>query len=307
MADRGFDPTLKDLVEAGPGDWPVLLGRPPAPTTVIDADIATVSGAGDKVLRVAAAPPYLLHLEFQAGHDAAALPRKLHLRSTLLEDRHWLPVRSAAVLLRPEADSPAVTQVWELALPGETAYDTFRYQVVRVWQLPPEVFLQGGPGTLPLAPISAVTEAELPGIIHAMEQRRGGGAWRRRAPKVWAAAFILMGLRWPRELSEALLQGVRAMKESVTYQAILEEGEAKGKLEGALAQTKKVLRLQGEDCFGAPDAATTRTLEQLNDLPRLEELLVRLPHVHSWRELLGRPATRRRNGRRSQRSQGDHT
>jgi hypothetical protein len=26
MADRGFDPTLKALVEAGPDDWPVLLG-----------------------------------------------------------------------------------------------------------------------------------------------------------------------------------------------------------------------------------------------------------------------------------------
>jgi hypothetical protein len=100
------------------------------------------------------------------------------------------------------------------------------------------------------------------------------------------------------------------MKESVTYQAILEEGEAKGmekgiaegmekgRIEGALAQTKKMLRLQGEDCFGVPDAPTARALDQLNDLPRLEALLVRLPHVHSWQELLGRPTTRRRNGQR---------
>jgi hypothetical protein len=298
MADKGFDPTLKDLVEAGPDDWPVLLDRPAAPTTVIDADIATVSGAGDKVLRVAADPPYLMHLEFQAGHDATELPRKLHLRSTLLEDRHRLPVISAAVLLRPEADSPALTEVWELALRGEAAYDTFHYQVVRIWRLPPAVFLRGGPGTLPLAPISAVTEAELPGIIREMERRLGSRQLRRQAPKVWSAAFILMGLRWPRDLVEALLQGVRSMKESVTYRAILEEGEALGMTKGALAQTKKVLRMQGEDCFGAPDTATARALDQLNDLPRLEALLVRLPHVHSWQELLGRPTTRRRNGRR---------
>src|SRR5262249_31536837 len=101
MAAKPFDPTVKTLVEASPADWPVLLGQPAVPTEVIDADIATVSGAADKVLHVRAAPPYLLHLEFQAGHDSAGLPRLLHLRGTLLESRHQLLVRSAVVLLRP--------------------------------------------------------------------------------------------------------------------------------------------------------------------------------------------------------------
>jgi hypothetical protein len=73
---RPYDPTLKALVETEPEAWPALLGRPIGSTVVIDADIATVSGAADKVLRVAAEPPYLLHLEFVAGHDAAALPPK---------------------------------------------------------------------------------------------------------------------------------------------------------------------------------------------------------------------------------------
>src|SRR5207237_964229 len=121
-------------VEIEPESWPTLLGRPVGPTEVIDADIATVSGAADKVLRVAADPPYLLHLEFVAGHDAAVLPRKLLVRSCLLADRHDLPVRSGAVLLRPGADSPQLTGVYERGFPGEEAYLTFRYQVVRVWR-----------------------------------------------------------------------------------------------------------------------------------------------------------------------------
>jgi hypothetical protein len=76
---KPFDPTLKMLVEVGPDDWTVLAGQPPAPTRIIDADIATVSGAADKVLRVDALPPYILHLEFVAGHDAAELPiRRKH-------------------------------------------------------------------------------------------------------------------------------------------------------------------------------------------------------------------------------------
>jgi hypothetical protein len=119
---KQFDPTMKAMVEIEPESWPAWLGRPTGPTAVIDADIATVSGAADKVLRVAADPPYLLHLEFVTGHDTAALPRKLHVRNGLLEDRHDLPVRSAAILLHPEADSPQLTGVYERAFPGEEPY-----------------------------------------------------------------------------------------------------------------------------------------------------------------------------------------
>jgi len=117
VTTRPYDTTLKALVETAPEWWPALFGRPTGPTEVIDADIATVSGAADKVLRVAADPPYLLRLEFVAGHDAAVLPRKLHVRHGLLEDRHNLRVRSGAVLLRPEADSPQLTGLYERAFP----------------------------------------------------------------------------------------------------------------------------------------------------------------------------------------------
>src|SRR5436190_24087878 len=106
MTAKPYDPTLKALVETESEIWPALLGRPTGPTEVVDADIATVSGAADKVLRVLATPPYLLHLEFVSGHDAALLPGKLLMHSSLLTDRHDLPVRSAIVLLHPRTDSP---------------------------------------------------------------------------------------------------------------------------------------------------------------------------------------------------------
>src|SRR5437667_10292490 len=87
MADKPFDPTLKTLVEVGPEDWTVFAGQPAAPTRVIDADIATVSGAADKALRVQSLPPYILHLEFVAGHDPADLPPALDKRTVLLDAR----------------------------------------------------------------------------------------------------------------------------------------------------------------------------------------------------------------------------
>ena len=302
MATKPFDPTVKTLVETSPGDWPVLLGQPAAPTEVIDADIATVSGASDKALRVRAASPYLIHLDFQSGHDSADLPRLLHMRSTLLEYRHRQLVRTAAVLLRPEADSRVLDGEYRLGFPGEVDYDVFRYQVLRVWQVPPDVLLRGGLGTLALAPISAVTEAELPGIIKRMEARLQTRRLRPHAEEVWSATFILMGLRYSRELARHLLRGVRSMKESVTYQAILEEGEAKGRSEGALAEARRMLLLQGEIRFGSPDARARSVLEGITDVERLEALGRRLLTAASWDELLAQPAPRHSPSRRRPRA-----
>ena len=80
------------------------------------------------------------------------------------------------------------------------------------------------------------------------------------------------------------------MKESSTYQAIVEEG--------AVAEARKVLRLLGDDAFGRPDRPTAEIIERLDDLTRLEELLKRVRTAGSWHELLGKPVTSRRKGRR---------
>jgi len=302
MTAKRIDPTLKALVETEPESWPEFCGGPTGPTRVIDADIATVSGAADKVLHVAADPPYLLHLEFVAGHDTAALPRKLHVRNGLLEDRHDLRVRSVAILLQPEANSPQLTGVYERSFPDEDSYLLFRYQVVRVWQLPPEPLLTGSVALLPLAPISAVTAAELPGIIQHMEQRLRRPQSRKQAEVVWAATYILLGLRYSPALAAQLFRGVVSMKESSTYQAILEEGRVmgrqQGRSEGAVAEAKKVLRLLGAEAFGPPDADTAAALERLSSLTRLEALLKRVRTAESWEDLLRQPAPRRRSGRR---------
>jgi predicted transposase YdaD len=192
--------------------------------------------------------------------------------------------------------------VYERNFPGEEAYLSFRYSVVRVWQLPPQPLLAGGLGLLPLAPISAVTEAELPGIIKRMGQRLSGRRGRRQAPLVWGAAFILLGLRYSPALAAQLFRGVLSMKESSTYQAILEEGRVEGRMEGrmegrtegAVAEAKKVLRLLGEEAFGPAEGRTITSIEEINDLAQLEELLKRLRSATSWQELF---AQRTRGGR----------
>jgi predicted transposase YdaD len=293
---KPFDATLKALLEESPRDWPALAGHPRRAVTVIDADVSTVTAATDKVLRAHGPPDEILHFDFQAGPDRT-LPRRVHGYNALLEDRHGLPVRSVVVLLRPQADLASLTGVYEQHLAGEPAYLTFRYQVIRVWQLPVARLLAGGLGTLPLAPISAVAEAELPGVIERMQERLRGRP-RARASKLWTATYVLLGLRYDQLRVDELLEGVIAMEESVTYQAIIakgrDQGRAEGLHQGELQQARKMLLLQGQERFGAPAARVRAAVEGLSDLQRLEQLSVRLLHAASWEELLELPHRSRR-------------
>src|SRR5262245_42459080 len=104
-----LDDTLKHLTEISPRDWVVRGGWAPAAATVIDADIATISGAADKVIRVAGPPDWLLAIDFQAGHDSAAKLPDLLLYNSALYRRHGLLVRSLLVVLHRGADSPQLT------------------------------------------------------------------------------------------------------------------------------------------------------------------------------------------------------
>jgi hypothetical protein len=98
------------------------------------------------------------------------------------------------------------------------------------------------------------------------------------------------------------------MQESSTYQAILKEawaeGYAIGWAKGALAEAKKILRLQGDDAFGPPDLRTAAAIERLEDLAQLEGFLKRVLTAESWQELLGELSLRPRRRRRRPSSQG---
>ncbi len=169
-------------------------------------------------------------------------------------------------------------------------------------------FLRGGLGTLPLAPISAATETEVPAIIERMEARLQTRRLRRYAEEVWSATAILLGLRYSAEQALRLLRGGRSMRESTVYQMILEEGEAKGlakgRREGELAEARKILLRLGEEHFGPPDAHVTAAVKATTDLERLEALSTRLLRAASWEDLLGPPARRPRPRRRPKTSPG---
>ena len=284
---KPFDATPKGLVEIRPPDWPAFLGVVARAVEVVDADVSTVTAAADKVLLVRADDgDRIQHLDFQSGPDAS-VPRRTHGYSAMLEERHELPVESVVVLLRPEANLIAINGVYERSLPrAATPYLHFRYRVIRVWELPVETVLQAGISVLPLAPISAVRQDELPAVIARMKQRLDAEADRATVAELWTATKIFLGLRYEAAFVEQLLQGVRAMKESTTYQAIKEEGREEGRLE----EVRRLLLRLGEDRFGSgPTPEQEAIIRAIGTPDRLEELVIRTGHVATWTELLEQP------------------
>lgn len=293
---KPFDSTTKQLIEAHPADWLAYAGLPVSgPIQIVDADISSFTAAADKVIRVEGPKPYIAHMELQAGADTE-LDRRVLLYNVLLGWRHKLPVRSVVVLLRPAAAAAGVSGGFtDVANSGSRL--EFRYKLIRIWEQSAESLLAGGLGILPLAPLGAVKPDEVPAILEGIEDRLA-----REAPddyqELEVATYILMGLRYPREMITHLLNRARHMKESVTYQLIFEEGEAHGEARGeaigrargeALGQARGeqnlLLRIATKK-LGPPAPHHLAAIRAISEIERLESLGDRLLEVDSWDALL---------------------
>src|SRR5436305_11881636 len=132
-----------------------------------------------------------------------------------------------------------------------------------------------------LAPLSDEAAPQLEAVARRMDGRFRTEAEAAEANELWTASSILMGLRYQRGVIESLIQRVRGMRESSTYQLILEEG--------ALNHARRLLLRLGTRKFGAPDEATAAVVNALTDLERLDRLAERVSEASSWAELLAAP------------------
>lgn len=285
-APRGYDATLKHLVEARPAEWLTYLGLPTGTRIgAVDADVSSVSAAADKVLRVEGNEPYIAHLEFQSGLDAD-LDRRMLLYNVLLRSRHGLPVRSVVFLLHPRTVTKAVLgRVQDLEDPHCRL--EFSYRLVRVWEQPPGSFLNGGLATLVLAAVSSATDSEneLAVVYARIAARLRAEASDAEAREIWMATLIMSGLRHDLGVVERLMKGAWNMgweENSVTYQAIIERGVTRGRLQEARAAVLVV----GRKRLGEPDVSALTRLQAISDPARLEQLLERALTASSWSELL---------------------
>lgn len=307
---KPYDATTKDLLETDPAGWVTLLGSPTRSedARLIDADVSTVTSEADRVIEVSVPSPWLLHVELQASRDES-LPWRLLRYNAILQHRHRLPVASAVVLLRPAAAASLLTGAWTTGTPLTPQWQ-FPYRVLKLWEQPVELILNGPPGVIPLAPLADVRMSDLPQVVSRMRERlRQADA--ALAARMWTATYILMGLRYNADMVDRLLAGVAEMEESATYQTILRrgvnEGYEKGRLEGRLlgldegrvegrmegqnegrrAEVRLLLLKAGRRRFGEPTDAILQHINSIDSIEQLEALFDRVFDAASWQELLG--------------------
>lgn len=290
-----LDVSIKHAISTFPQHWAEFVGvQRGAPIRVVDTDVSTITGIADKVLLVEGARPFVLHLEPHGYYDQW-LDDRVHMYNVLLRRRHGMFVHSVVIALNREAWGAANAGRVAAESPLGTCRIDFAYEVIKVWELPAERILTGGVGVLPLAPIADVPESELPQVIGRMAGRFDRELPRPEAAEFWTATYVLVGLKYDRVLAALLLRGVHdIMKESSTYQAIIEEGMAEGqekgrvqgRVEGRVEGKREDLLLLGTRRFGAPDAELLAEINAIVDPARLDAMLVRILDASGWNDVL---------------------
>ncbi len=281
-----FDATLKDLARDYPADFLAEFDRPPTgPFALLNVDLSTVTASADLVVGLGDPREAVVHIDFQST-AAAWKHADVLVYNALLYVQSRVPVHSIVVLVRPQAAHANLNGAVRYSARPECGKMDFTYDLVPLWEQPAEDLLAGPLGTTPLAMLGALPEGvELPDALAAVAGRLLERLEREAAPeqkrKLLASAFVLTGLRVKRDVARQVFRGVRAMRDSDTYLAILDEGREE--------QVKEdVLRL-GRKRFGPPDEGTLAALQGIADLERLRRLHDRLLDAATWQDLLDTP------------------
>ena len=237
--NKPYDATMKALLDAFASDWIEWLA--PAvglPGTVgvvsVDTDMSTVQFTADKVFRLLPPATGLLHIEPQSSHDLTLAPRLLVYNAIICE-KYGGPVYTVVLLLRSEAVTSNLTGLVVGHFADGREYLHFEYSVVRVWELPVEPLLTGPLGSLPLALLTDEAAGKVQELLIRIDERfEAEQVATNIRDLLLTSSYILLGLRYGKEYIREAFKKVNSMRESTTYQAILEEGREEGREQGRL-------------------------------------------------------------------------
>jgi predicted transposase/invertase (TIGR01784 family) len=124
--------------------------------------------------------------------------------------------------------------VYENNFKLENTYHQF--EVIRLWEQPTEQFLTV-PGLFPFAALSQTNDPTM--VLTQVAQAVERITEQRLQRNIAAASSVLAGLVLNKDVIRKIFRS-EIMRESVIYQEILEEGEAKGRAEGKTETTRKL-------------------------------------------------------------------
>ncbi len=217
-----FDNTCKFLAETFPSDFASwLLGKPINLTKLEPSELLLEPIRADSVIFLESVD-IILHIEFQTEPNKNIPFRMADYRLRLYRKFPEKQIHQVVIYLTRS----------QSALVNETTFTigelNHSFNVIRLWEQPTEIFQQYQ-GLLPFATLSNTSNPEE--TLKQVARQIENIADKTTQSNVAASTAIISGIALNKEIIRRLLRS-EIMKESVIYQEILLEGEAKGLTKG---------------------------------------------------------------------------
>lgn len=215
-----YDNVCKYLAEEYPNDfvrW--LLNIESVNVEVLKTELKTEPVRADSLILLQVGNK-ILHSEFQTLPDYKnPIPfRMLRYWVRLQEKYPSAEVEQVVIFLKPTTSE----QVFEDSYNKPNL--NFHYRVIRLWEQPPDLFL-AIPGLLPLAPLTRSEEPR--SLLEQVADKIDRVENRNQQRELTACTELLAGLQFDRDFIRQILRE-ELMRESVTYQDILQKGKQMG-------------------------------------------------------------------------------
>ena len=279
-----FDSTFKALIDIDPLGWARFVSN----LAIIDAHSVDTSlhetqRVVDRLMNVGIGTErFLIHIEFQAGHDGFQMPGRLLRYNADILLRHRIPALSCVILLNTEADSPVLSGVFTETLPVLGQYVQFDYRVCRLWEEPLERFLIPDSSLVAAGVLSRFTDYHIGEVRQLISTCIDTIQDEETREKVRSSGAFLAGLRFNENQAGYIVgRDLPLLEQSSVAQYFLRRGHEKGLDEGQV----KLFVTGAERVYG-PVPENLRPKIEAASLEHLVQWMLTMRTASSWSELI---------------------
>jgi hypothetical protein len=275
-----FDSTFKALIDIDPLGWARFVSN----LAIVDAHSVDTSlhetqRVVDRLMNVGVGTErFLIHIEFQAGHDGFQMPGRLLRYNADIMLRHRIPALSCVILLNTEADSPALSGVFTEKLPVLGQYIQFDYRVCRLWEEPLERFLIPESSLVAAGVLSRFTDYHIGEVRQLISTCIDTIQHEETREKVRSSGAFLAGLRFNENQAGYIVgRDLPLLEQSSVAQYFLRRGHERGQVSLFISSAERVLGTVPIELKARIEAAS---------LEHLVQWMLNLRTASSWSELI---------------------
>ena len=257
-----YDNLCKYLAEKHPDDFASwVLQQPTTDVKILKTELGLEPIRADSVTFLRTRDR-ILHLEFQFKVPSRKpMPIRMLNYWVRLYWRYKLPITQVLIWLKQTANPAVFENQFQMELTSHG------YQVIRMWEQPPEPLLQNS-ALLPLAVLAAAEDSTQ--LLNRVAQQVDNIEEVQEQQEISTCTQLLAGLRFNQNLIQSLFRE-EVMRESVIYQDIIQKGREEGREEGKQEEALRMVMRSLTRLCGTLDSNLQRRIQALS-VTQLEDL-----------------------------------